>query len=113
MKKKGFMIFQKVIVIALLAFSTPHLLAQTVFGSDKTWTGKETKEERWQKMIDIDMSVPDFKTKKIDQEVMGWRLAKMIDFIQKSYKQGMYNRKLASIRYEQTEDPRIRFANYY
>ena len=61
-------------------------------------------------MIDIDMSVPDFKTKKIDREVMGWRLAKMIDYIQKSYKQGMYNRKLAQIRYELTEDPRIRIA---
>lgn len=97
--------------MAVSAISTPNLFAQTVYGSDQKWTGKETKEEKWQKMIDIDMSVSDFKTKKVDQEVMGWRLAKMISYIQKAYTQGGYNRKLAQIRYELTEDPRIRFAN--
>lgn len=111
MKQKGYRIFSLALLIVFLTIGTPEAISQTVYGSDKTWTGKETKEEKWQKMIDIDMSVPDFKSKKIDQEVMGCRLAKMIDFIQKNYKQGGYNRRLAQIRYEQTEDPRIRFAN--
>lgn len=71
--------------------------------------GKETKEEAWRKKIDLDMSVPDFKTTKVDQKVMGWRLAKMIDFLQRTYTQGTYNRTWSVIQYEQTEDPRVRF----
>ena len=62
-------------------------------------------------MIDIDMTVPDYKTSKIDQKVMGWRLAKILNAIQKNYLQATYNRYLSAIRYEQTEDQRIRFAN--
>lgn len=99
----------KTVIVLLLTFSTLSVNAQRVWGSDKEWTGKETKEEAWRKMIDIDMSVPDFNTKKIDQKVMGWKLAKIIDTIQKSYNQGLNNRILSSIRYEQTEDPQIRF----
>lgn len=97
-------------VVVLLAVSASNVNAQTVYGSDQKWTGKETKEEIWRKKIDLDMSVPDFKTTKVDQKVMGWRLAKTIDFLQKTYTQGSYNRTWSSIRYEQTEDPRIRFA---
>ena len=102
-------LFKTTFVLFLFAIITPSTFAQKIWGSDKEWTGKETKEEVWRKMIDIDMSVPDFKTKKIDQNVMGWRLAKMITFIQNSYQQAQYNRALSTIRYEQTEDPRIRF----
>lgn len=110
MKRKISLLFKTAIVL-LLAVCASNLNAQTVYGSAQTWTGKETKEEIWRKKIDLDMSIPDFKTKKIDQEVMGWRLAKMIEFIQKTYTQASYNRHWSSIRYEKTDDPRIRFQN--
>ena len=99
----------KTAIVLLLAVSATSLKAQTVFGSDQKWSGEETKEEVWRKKIDIDMSVPDFKTTKVNQKLMGWRLAKIIDYIQNNYQQSTYNRQFASIRYEQTEDPRIRF----
>ena len=98
-------------MLFLYTIFAPNIYAQRVWGSDKEWTGKETKEEAWRKKIDIDMSVPDFNTKKIDQDVMGWRLAKIINLIQQSYNYGLNNRILSSIRYEQTEDPQIRFSS--
>ena len=104
-------IFKAAAIAFFMTIAATWSYAQTVYGSDQKWTGKETKEEIWLKKIDIDMSVPDFKTTKVDQKVMGWRLAKMIDFLQRTYTQGTYNRTWSSIRYEQTEDPRIRFAN--
>lgn len=106
-RKISFLI--KTTIVLLLAVSATSLKAQRVWGSDKEWTGKETKEEVWRKMIDIDMSVPDFKTTKVDQKVMGWKLAKIVDRIQSSYNHGLDNRILSSIRYEQTDDPQIRF----
>ena len=102
-----------ILMLFMFTMIAPATYAQRVWGSDKVWTGKETKEEAWRKKIDIDMSVPDFNTKKIDQKVMGWKLAKMIEFIQKSYTQATYNRIVSTIRYEQTEDPKIRFSNVY
>ena len=35
----------------------------------------------------------------------------MLDAIQRNYQQATYNRYLSSIRYEQTEDQKIRFTN--
>ena len=110
MKRKISFLIKSTIVLLVVGYAS-NVNAQTIYGSEQKWTGKETKEEVWRKKIDLDMAVPDFNTKKIDQKVMGWKLAKMIDFIQRTYTQGSYNRVWSSIRYEQTEDPRIRFAN--
>lgn len=110
MKINKCLLLRIIIVVFLFASISSTIKAQTIIGSDKEWTGKETKEEAWRKKIDMDMSVPDFKSNKVNQEVMGWRVAKMIDYLQKYYHQASYNRQLSLIRYEQTEDPKIRFA---
>lgn len=107
--KRKISVLIKTTFVLFLVVCTSNVYAQKVWGSDQEWTGKETKEEIWRKKIDLDMSVPDFKTTKVDQKVMGWRLAKMISYLQKTYLQGTYNRVWSSIRYDQTEDPRIRF----
>lgn len=98
------------LAIFILLMIAPATYAQTFYGLGQKWTGKETKEEAWRKKIDIDMSVPDFTTTKVDQYVMGWRLAKMVEFLQKNYRQSSYNRPLTTIRYEQTEDKKLMFA---
>lgn len=49
----------------------------------------------------IDYSMPDFKTKKIDGEVIGAHLAGMLNLLQKYYNDGTYNWKLAAIVKEQ------------
>ena len=107
--KRKISVLIKTTIVLLLVVCASNVNAQTIYGSDQKWTGKETKEEVWQKKIDLDMSVSDFKTTKVNQKVMGWRLAKMIDFLQRTYTQGTYNRTWSVIRYEQTEDPQIRF----
>lgn len=53
------------------------------------------------KEIGIDYSMPDFKTKKIDGEVIGAHLAGMLNLLQKYYNDGTYNWKLAAIVKEQ------------
>lgn len=74
--------------------------------------GGQTDSARMAEMrekIGIDYSMPDFDTKKIDGKVIGARLAKILEFLQKNYTQGTYNRQLANIRFEATEDPKVRF----
>ena len=51
--------------------------------------------------------VPDYNVKKPDAKVMGWRLAKMLQFLEKNYKQAIYNRQLSRIRYEQMGEPKV------
>lgn len=70
---------------------------------------EDQKVVEMREKLGIDYSMPDFDTKKIDGKVLGVRLAKMLEFLQKNYIQGTYNRQLANIRYEVTEDPKIRF----
>ena len=70
---------------------------------------EDPKVTEMRQQIGIDYSMPVFDVKRIESNVIGVRLAKMLEFLQKNYTQGTYNRQLASIRYEFTEDPQIRF----
>lgn len=74
-----------------------------------TSQGEDEKVIELRQKIGIDYTVPDYDAKKPDAKVMGWRLAKMLQKLEKNYQQGMYNRLLASIRSELLEDPRIRY----
>lgn len=69
--------------------------AQTVVQQD------DPKIVQIRKDIGIDYSMPDFKTKKIDGEVIGTHLAGMLNILQKYYNDGTYNWKLAAIVKEQ------------
>ena len=53
--------------------------------------------------IGLDMSIPDFNTKKIDSKVMGTRLAGILDYMMDNYHQTVYNRKISQILKEQVE----------
>ena len=68
------------LIVSLSCFSQP-LLAQTV----------ESKQAEMREKIGLDLTVPDFDTKKIDAKIMGPRL------------QGVYDRRLCSIASEQNE----------
>lgn len=50
--------------------------------------------EKFRTEIGLDLSVPDFETKTIDAEVMGTRLAGILDYMMENYNQSVYNRKL-------------------
>lgn len=62
---------------------------------------EDPKVTQLRKEIGIDYSMPDFKTKKIDGEVIGAHLAGMLNLLQKYYNDGTYNWKLAAIVKEQ------------
>lgn len=53
--------------------------------------------------IGIDLSVPDFDTKKIDAKIMGSRLAGILNYLLENYDQGVYYRQLAYLLEEQVE----------
>ena len=51
----------------------------------------------------------DYNVTKPDAKVMGWRLAGILQFLEKNYMQGIYNQKLSSIRATQMEDVNYRY----
>lgn len=69
--------------------------------AQETVQQEDPKVAQMRKDIGIDYSMPDFKTKKIDGDVIGTHLAGMLDLLQKYYNDGTYNWKLAAIVKEQ------------
>ena len=53
--------------------------------------------EKFRTEIGLDMSVPDFETKMIDADIMGSRLAGILDYMMDNYNQSVYSRKLCQI----------------
>lgn len=62
-------------LIASFSGFTHPLLAQT----------NEAKQAEMREKIGLDLSVPDFETKRIDAKVMGERLAGMLDYLMENY----------------------------
>lgn len=87
---------KRLLFVFLMAFCCSFgLRAQT------TEQQEDPKVTEMRKQIGIDFSMPDFKTKKIDGEVIGKHLAGMLNLLQKYYNDGTYNWKLAAIVKEQ------------
>lgn len=80
------------LIASFSGFAHP-LLAQT----------NEAKQAEMREKIGLDLTVPDFDTKKIDAKVMGIRLASILDYLMENYQQGVYDRRLCSIASEQNE----------
>ena len=69
-------------------------------------TGYQTDSVRnaeYRKKIAIDMSVPDFETKKIDGKVMGTHLAGLLEFLLENYPQVTYNAHISEMLKGQNE----------
>lgn len=69
----------------------------------------ETKEQVYQRQMNFDYSVPDYKVARPDAATMGWRLAKTLQALNKNYTQTLYNNLLAQILNEQMGEVRQRF----
>ena len=63
----------------------------------------------YREQIGLDMSVPDFDVKKIDDAKMGTRLANILRYLEENYSQGSYSRWNTSVLREQNE----KFENVY
>ena len=61
------------------------------------------KIAEYREAIGLDMTVPDFSTKKIDAKVMGTRLAGILEYLIENFHQGIYGRYYAKILSEQHE----------
>ena len=60
-------------------------------------------------MINLDYSVPDYNVKRPDVKVMGWRLAKILQSLEKNYTQPVYNQMLSQIHNTQMEELKVRY----
>ena len=65
----------------------------------------------YREAIGLDMTVPDFKTKKIDAKVMGTRLAGILEYLLENYTQGTYSRLIALMIGEQVEELKQAYFN--
>lgn len=66
-------------------------------------TTDSIRNAEYREKIGLDMSVPDFETKKIDGKVMGTRLAGILEFLLENYHQGTYEKQISSMVKEQNE----------
>ena len=87
------------------AFITTLLLMVSMAGFAQALSTQNDplKRAELREKIGLDMSVPDFETKRIDAKVMGERLAGMLDYLMENYHQTVYDRKLGLIASEQNE----------
>ena len=95
---------KKLFLLSLLMLSAFSMFAQTTAEQRK-----EQKNAEYRDQIGIDLSVPDYDVKKPDAKVMGWRLAKILQSLEKNYNQAVNNQMLTSIRAEQIDDNRVRY----
>ena len=65
----------------------------------------------YREAIGLDMTVPDFETKKIDAKVMGTRLAGILEYLLENYTQGTYDRLLTRMLGEQVEELKQAYFN--
>jgi len=65
----------------------------------------------YREAIGLDLSVPDFSTKKIDAKVMGPRLAGILEYLLENYTQGTYSRLIARMLGEQVEELKQAYFN--
>ena len=69
------------------------------------------KIAEYRERIGLDMTVPDFETKKIDAKVMGPRLAGILEYLLENYTQGTYDRLLTRMLGEQVEELKQAYFN--
>ena len=94
--------FSTLLLAAFLCFQS--VSAQTSAISDEA--RKEIREK-----IGLDMTVPDFSTKKIDAKVMGPRLAGILEYLLENFHQVIYESYFARILSEQHEALQNKFFN--
>ena len=88
----------KLIITALLLMISSMGFAQSIPVTTDSIMNAEYREK-----IGLDMSMPDFETKKIDGKVMGSRLAGILEFLLENYHQGTYEKQITSMVKEQNE----------
>lgn len=88
---------RRLIVLTLMMLCAFTTQAQGVQQEEKSQMAYERQR------IGIDYSIPDFSTKRIDDDIIGEHLADMLKFLKSNYKSGSCNGRLMSIVREQND----------
>ena len=96
------------IIISFLLLIAFNIVAQQVRPTVLT---EEQKKQEVREKINLDYSVPDYNVKRPDAKVMGWRLAKILQSLEKNYTQPVYNQMLSQIRSVQMGDQKVRYSH--
>ena len=72
---------------------------------------EEQKKQEIREKINLDYSVPDYNVNRPDAKVMAWRLAKILQSLEKNYTQPIYNQMLSQIRSVQTGGLKVRYSH--
>lgn len=92
------------ILLALLCVSAIPASAQVV---NKTYNySHEATNDRLRQQIGLDYSMPDYETTTIDANIIGKRLAQMLESLKDNYARNEFNHLLSYIRDAQIEDRR-------
>lgn len=90
--------------ITKLALTSLLIIISTLsFAQGASVQTDSMKLTQYRTVIGLDLTVPDFNTKSIDANVMGTRLAGLLDYLFENYNQLIYNRKLCQILKEQNQ----------
>ena len=89
---------EKILFTIILLFLSAITLSAQPLGQSQD--DQKTIEIRQQ--IGLNYSMPDYSVKKIDEKVIGPRLAKQLQFLMSNYKESTINDMLSAILYEQT-----------
>lgn len=98
---------KSILLSLLLLLGAASLSAQTVAETDK----QSLYNAELRQQIGLDYSMPDYSVKKIDESVIGPRLAKILTRLLDDFKQPLYNQFLAMIRSQVAEDPNLQYVH--
>ena len=91
---------KKQLLITLLLF----IGTMNTFSQLRTVGTDSERNAEYKKTIGLDTTVPDFDTNKIDAQVMGSRLANLLNYLLENYHQESYELQIAQILSKQNED---------
>ena len=100
----------RMIITSLMLLLSATLSAQSHHPSDLRPQPSD-RMAAYREAIGLDLSVPDFSTKKIDAKVMGTRLAGILEYLLENYTQGTYDRLLTRMLGEQVEELKQTYFN--
>ena len=100
----------RLIIAALMLLLSTTLSAQSHQPSDIRLQTSD-RMAAYREAIGLDMTVPDFETKKIDAKVMGTRLAGILEYLLENYTQGTYEKLLTRMLGEQVEELKQAYFN--
>lgn len=97
----------RMIIVTLMLMASMGMDAQIKVG----YQTDSAKIAAYREAIGLDMTVPDFSTKKIDASVMGPHLAGILEYLLENYTQGTYSRLIALMIGEQVEELKQAYFN--